>query len=363
MADFFEIDILPVETKKSGDALALRYRLDGLTWVHVVDGGYQSTGPAVVEHIAKYYDGATYIDNVVVTHPDGDHAGGLRTVLEECEVGTLWMLRPWLYAAEIIDRFTRFSSVENLERRLREVYPNLVALEEIAIRKGIPIEDPFQGTTIGHFHVLAPTKARYLDLVVASERTPESVKEAEETALTKVGSFFEATAARLVNLVKAAWGEESFSTQETSAENEMSVVQYAELLGERIVLTGDAGRAGLAEAADYAPLVGLQLPGVDRFQVPHHASRRNVSTELLDRWLGPRLATQPARGEEKFTAFISSALEDPDHPRDSVVRALIHRGARVIATEGVGKRTGHNAPRRDGWVAATPLAYPEANEE
>ena len=60
---------------------------------------------------------------------------------------------------------------------------------------------------------------------------------------------------------------EVFSPNETSAENEMSIVQYANICGQRVVLTADAGRAALAEAADYTPYVGLQLPGVDQFQV------------------------------------------------------------------------------------------------
>ena len=47
-------------------------------------------------------------------------------------------------------------------------------------------------------------------------------------------------AARLWNMVKGNWGVEIFSPEETSAENEMSVVQYANIAGKRIVLTGDA---------------------------------------------------------------------------------------------------------------------------
>ncbi|MET4121975.1 beta-lactamase superfamily II metal-dependent hydrolase [Bradyrhizobium sp. JR1.5] len=62
----------------------------------------------------------------------------------------------------------------------------------------------------------------------------------------------------------------------------MSVVQFAYLNGHKIVLTGDAGRSALTEAAEFAPQAGLYLPGVDRFQVPHHGERRNVSTELLE---------------------------------------------------------------------------------
>lgn len=38
MADFFEIDFLGVETKKSGDAIAIRYEQEGNRTIHVVDG-------------------------------------------------------------------------------------------------------------------------------------------------------------------------------------------------------------------------------------------------------------------------------------------------------------------------------------
>lgn len=55
-------------------------------------------------------------------------------------------------------------------------------------------------------------------------------------------------------------GEEVFSTGETSAENEMSVIQYANICGQRIMLTGDAGREALTEAADYAPFAGTFFP-------------------------------------------------------------------------------------------------------
>lgn len=182
--------------------------------------------------------------------------------------------------------------------------------------------------------MLAPTKLRYLDLVVDSERTPESVQQDIVKAFQVASGLLERAFRAVANLVKAAWGAEVFSSEETSAENEISVVQWASLCGAQILLTGDAGRAALTEAADYAPVAGLVLPGIYRFQVPHHGSRRNVSTEILDRWVGPRLPSRPATGSETWTAIISSAKEDTDHPRKSVVRALIHRGASVIATEG-----------------------------
>ncbi|MGY2844250.1 beta-lactamase superfamily II metal-dependent hydrolase [Bradyrhizobium sp. USDA 4509] len=356
MPDFFEIDFLDVEAKDSGDAICLRYELADETYIHVVDGGYQKTGQSVVDHINKYYGNPSFIDNVVCTHNDGDHAGGLQSVLESFDVGALWMLRPWMYAQELLPRFPTYTDVDRLRSRLRSAYSNLATLEDIATRRGIPIYEPFQGALIGAFHVMAPTPARFKDLVVESNKTPEG---AEGGLLAKATSFIADAARQATALVRAAWGDEYFPGSDTSAENEMSVVQYALLNGERIMLTGDTGRAGLREVIDYAPYIGLALPGIDRFQVPHHGGRHNVTTQLLDELLGPRL---PASGQPStFTAIISSAAADPDHPRKSVVRAMIHRGGKVLTTEGQGKRTHKGAPNR-GWSAAIPVAYPEDQE-
>lgn len=357
MHDFFEIDFLDVDSKKSGDALALRYTYGISTLIHVVDGGYLETGTKLVAHIKKHYDAPHQVDHVVVTHPDGDHAAGLRQVLEDFNVGALWMLRPWVYAPEILNEFANVNSLASLDRLLREAYPNIDALEEIALRKGIPIYEPFQGSCIGAFAVLAPSRQRYLELIVNSGRTPEARRNsASKSLLGGVG----AKLVSLVNLVRAQWGAEIFPDEGTSEENEMSIVQFSELFGEKILLTGDVGREGLAEAIDFMRHLGIGLPGIDRFQVPHHGSRRNLSTELLDELLGQRLGG-PAR-EGLFTAIISASKHDEDHPRKAVVRAMIHRGAKVISTEGSNIRTGHNAPKRDGWTAVEGLPYPEDQE-
>lgn len=361
MADCYEIDFLDVEADKSGDAIAIRYALGDYFYVHVVDGGFQDVGAKLVHHLKTYYE-TQRANHVVVTHPDGDHAGGLRTVLEECTVDALWMLRPWLYADTLLPRFVRYTSADNLRKRLRELYPNLVALEEIALRRRIPISEPFAGAQIGAFRVLSPTREFYLDLIVDSERTPESVEAAQKTEFERLMEVIRTAAKAAAALVKAAWGAETFSPNETSAENEMSVVQYAELCGERILLTGDAGRRALTAAAGYAMALGVRLPGLHKVQVPHHGSRRNVSTEVLDCWLGPRLARRPSEGAESFTAVVSSAKKDEHHPRKSVVRAFIHRGGTVLSTEGTQIRVQRNAPTRQGWVAAVPIAYPDEQE-
>lgn len=356
MADFFEIDFLPVHRRDSGDAISVRYQI-GSTWeVHAIDGGFDSTTPLVAKHIKTNY-GTDFINRVVVTHPDQDHAEGLAGILENFQVGELWMLMPWDYAGELLPHFARYNSVARLQERLREDYPYIARLEEIARRRGIPIYAPFQSAQIGAFTVLAPTRARYLRMVIESEKTPQRSIRSKSLLAT----ITEATRS-VVSMIKAGWGSENFSSEPTSVENEMSVVQYAYLCGERILLTGDAGREGMEEAANFLESCGVPLPGINRFQMPHHGGRRNMSTELLDRWVGPRLPQMLKEGEELFIAMISSAKEDPDHPRKTVLRALYHRGARILTTEDGHFRTAKNAPVRKGWVAAKRPAYPSEQE-
>lgn len=359
MADFFEIDFIPVHRRDSGDAISMRYQV-GKSWsVHAVDGGFNSTTPLISAHIRKNY-GTDLINSVVVTHPDQDHAEGLAGILEDFNIGELWMLRPWQYADIMLPHFARYTSADRLRARLRDDYPYIAKLEEIATRRKIKIYEPFQSAEIGAFTVLAPSSGRYLNLVLESERTPQrSIRSKSQNLLAGL-----VEAARpLGSFSRAGWGSEKFSPDATSVENEMSVVQYAYLCDERILLTGDAGREGMKEAADYLESRGVPLPGIDRFQFPHHGGRRNMSTELMDRWVGPKLQIPVKKGEELFTAMISSAKEDPEHPRKAVMRALYHRGAQIATTENGQFRTQKNAPNRDGWTALKQPPYPGEQED
>lgn len=357
--DFFEIDFLDVEADSSGDAIAVRVGENGIQTVSVVDGGYADCGQKIVEYIRAHYGNVQSIKHVVLTHPDGDHAAGLKSVLENFTVECLWMNRPWLYADELIESYPTYNDLNRLKSRLRGKYPNIRDLEDIANKKGVKIESPLQGSKIGHFTVMAPSKSQFLRLVLEDD---DKAEEWEDTASERIKkSWLVEVAKRVFKFVAAAWGDENLPEKPTSPRNEMSVVQYANIGGIKILLTGDAGQRALRETIDYAPNVGLQLPGIDRFQVPHHGSRRNVSTEILDELLGARLNVAPT--STTFMAIISSALKDKHHPKKAVVRAMMHRGAKVITTEGADVRIGWNAPARDGWVAANSLDYPTEQEE
>ena len=357
MIEYYEIDFLNVGDGKSGDSILVRYKDDLGTHIHVIDGGFQATSDIIINHITEYYNSPDTLDAVVVSHPDGDHTGGLRKLFEKYTIKELFMLRPWIYVDELIERFSRFQSKENLVKRLKEIYPNLKALEDLAKEYDVKISEPFQGSQIGPFTVLSPSKKTYLNLVVESEKTPES----ERASAANFSSFGSRLVERAISFIKSLWGEESFPSEDTSNENNMSIVQYGNMK-DKILLTADAGRLALNEALDYFYKIEPSTSKFDRIQIPHHGSRHNVSTELLDRMIGPVLPNQQDYGQGSFSAIVSASKNDEKHPRKVVLRAFHHRGARVYSNEDNTIRSSNNAPPRN-WSPATVLPYPEEQEE
>ena len=67
-------------------------------------------------------------------------------------------------------------------------------------------------------------------------------------------------------------------------------------------------------------------------------------------------------GSELFTAMISAAKEDTDHPRKAVIRALRHRGALIGTTEDGMLGIWKNAPPRDR-IPLRNEAYPDEQED
>ena len=341
----FEIEFLPVG-ESNGDAITIRYGSEytGFT-IHLVDGGYVDTATTIIDHINTYYGRYPRIEHVVLSHADRDHAGGLAEVLETCDVGKLWMNRPWLYVEEIVDRFHGNFTVEGLRKKIREEYDILVQLEMIAERRGISIHESFAGYTIGPFHILAPARHRYLSLIPDFDRTPRSKTEASmglfsilREAAKEVQNWFE------------SWTDEKLSENppKTSASNESSIVQLGIIDGRRLLLTADAGPRALEEARDVAEYLGVG-GHVNFMQIPHHGSRRNVTPATLNYWLGEPV---PEGSSPRGTSFVAVGTNKAEYPRNRVRNAFLRRGFTVCRGTTGWIRHNYGMPNREG---ATPL--------
>ncbi|MEQ9892432.1 ComEC/Rec2 family competence protein [Pectobacterium aroidearum] len=362
MTKCIEIDFLPVgKGEHSGDAITVHWTENGQSKVMVYDGGTKDYGEAIVNHVRKHY-GVDFIDYVVNSHPDNDHAGGLTYVIKNIEVGELWMHRPWEYSEVIRDFFHDGRMTDNsLAERLKQKMAAAYALEQAAIEKGIPIYEPFADSTIGIFTVLSPLRARYVyDLIPNFSKSPEPKKPAlsQEGIAESLGNVIQEAVSALAD----AWNTEYLpETVETSAENESSAILFSRFNGKGYLFTGDAGIESLREAAVYAAASGIDLPKEVNFvQIPHHGGRHNVSTETLNLIVGEPLAngTKPFR-----TALVSASRTAPKHPKKVVTNAFIRRGFKVAQTKGKQIHHRYNLANREGWVSATLVPFYEETDE
>lgn len=375
----YEIDYIGVKADKAtkdADAICLRWKtgiaLNGMPIykVGVIDGGFEAHGNAMIAHMNQYYfDDAEgvkskekkTIDFVVVTHPDQDHAIGLKQVLKAFDVKKIYMNRPWLYVDELFDKVNdgRITK-QSLRERLRNNYETIADIENIAEENKIPIYEAFEGTYVeNEILILSPEKQFYLDLLVESEKTPLQ----EQAAFNQDGLF-----GRIANAVKAYivnkfedWDIETLrENEETSAENETSVVLRGLVEGDGFLLTGDAGIRALNKAIDYMEQIGEDvISEISFYQIPHHGGRHNVSPSLLDRMVGQRVKKGATRNK---TAYASVA-EGSDHPLKMVTNAYIRRGVSTYETNGntICHHCGQMTKR--GWTQLKMIEFADYVEE
>lgn len=365
----YEIDFLGVdEDSKDADAIALRWREGDSFIIGVVDGGFSQHGEAMVEHLNNYYfngveeEDEKIIDFVVCTHPHQDHASGLKVILENFHVNALYMNRPWEHIDDLYDRIADKRITKNsLKERLKDTYTYVADLEKIALEKGMPVYDVFEGDEIeGRINVLSPDKDFYLDMITEDDNTP-LIEDGRSAVIEAAYSLFE-KAKKAVRWITETWDSENLREDvDTDPINETSVVLLGHMDEEKFLLTGDAGLRGLNNAIDYAESLGVGIDtDVSIYQIPHHGGRHNVSTLLLDRMIGKTVE----RGVERDKAAYVMAGKESDHPKKIVTNAYKRRGVSIF--EAKGKTICHHAgdmPERIGWSAAKETDFSDVVED
>ena len=352
----YEVDFIGVgQESQCGDAIALRYgnlhgERDEQTIV-VIDGGFKGDGQRIVEHIKTHYDTDT-VDLVISTHPDQDHINGLEAVIDQLTVNDLWMHLPWEHNQGLADKLHDGRITDNsISEKLKETLNKAHELYDLATSKGIPVSEPFTGLdhSCGNLRILGPSQEFYESLIPEFDGMP-ATKQADASFSEALSSTWGA-----VKRFFATWGEDKITDDvNTSAKNNSSAITQVIIDGRRLVFTGDAGIQALEHVADQLDICADPAE-ISFFQIPHHGSRRNVGPSVLDRILGKPVAQGESRA---ITAVVSSAKQsEPKHPRKSVLNAFTHRGAKVLATRGVGICHFNNAPDRSGWSSLNPEPY------
>lgn len=358
----YEIDFIGSNNVFS-DATAIGFRWKdalGNYTVGVFDGGTSALGTALKGHMETYYFDSSNekktVDYVFCSHPHEDHASGLKEILENFDVKKLYMNRPWNHIDELFKRVSdgRITK-DSLTRRLKEDYPYIADLEDIANEKNIPIYDAFEGDTIGDkLTVLSPSKEFYLDLIAEDQKDIMKKSNPISELFSKVVAF--------VKNIAESWTDEKLRENvSTDPINETSTVLLGRMGNEQFLLTGDVGIKGLRKAIDYADSISNSLKdNVDIYEIPHHGGRHNVSPSIMNDLVGEIVDEGKKNGKYAFACVGAGS----DHPKKMVVNAFIRRGAIVCKTDGhtVNHHEG-NMPTRYGWGPVSPLGFSEEVED
>ena len=312
----FEIDFLSVgEGARSGDAIAMRFTRpdgDGRLAHVIIDAGFKPSGEKLIEHVEQTY-GVDAVDLVILTHPDGDHIGGMGVLLEGLRVGAL----------AIHD----LAANGGAELKAAQATTDLIAL---AKRQGTDVYDAFQGlNAFGEALLVAgPSQPFYQALVVE-----EVAQERKGTRRQAYKSTLREAAERLYARALSRFPVETDFNDAggTGARNNTSAIVDLRLGSNRFLFTGDAGVLALNEALDYLDARGRTDRYPNLVQIPHHGSRHNGSRELIERIAGPHSA------ERRGVAYISiseEAARDPRYPSPRITNAFGRRGYEAAATAG-----------------------------
>ena len=331
----YEIDFIPVgNAGRHGDAMTIRFTRpdNGAIVKVVVDAGFADTGQAIVDHIDTWWDSRD-VDAVILTHPDSDHIGGMETVLTALNVDFFWVHRIGARGGSSLPA--------------AEAVENLIAL---ASSRGATVEEPFAPASAfgGALQILGPTEDDYVELV------RQQVEEAEGAWAARGRAVVRAARRFLASLPQ----EDRFDDAGgTNPRNNSALVFLLTVDGVRMLFTADAGVPALNRAWDQLLASGDAGAAPQFVQIPHHGSRKNASSDLLDRILGPTGQLQT-----KY-AYVNVAPEAVKHPSPRVANGFMRRGYVVAETRGGARLyTGGGFPSR-GWAPLTPLQPLDESQE
>ena len=351
------------KNKGNADATCFRYEKDGKFINVVYDGGSKVLANKLIEHLEKFYFKNQYypkIDYLICSRPDQDHASGLIEVIKKFEIDKIIMNIPWKYIYDIWDNVNdgRISE-KSLEKCLKDDYPYVAKIEELAKEKGIEIIEGFEDKQSNeNLKILSPSKEFFIELLKKSKKT----KYLDESYYNS--NIYTESAknvlSKITNWIKGLWSKDSLKEDiETSEENKMSIILLGDMEENKFLLTGDVGVKGLGKAIEKANKIGTPLTEVNFFQVPHHGSRYNLSPSIMNKMVGNIMSEGI---KLKKVAYTSVAYE-ADYPRKAVVNAFIRRGIQVYKTDDYTITHSHLMHEREGWSSISELSFDEKVED
>lgn len=322
-----------------GDADAIficHYDENDAKHIILIDAGNVGDGETIKKHLHKYY-GTYKIDLAICTHPDKDHKGGFFYLLNDdvVQIKDFWLTDPAQY---IKDEDVKNVSGKKTVRKVRDIWENPTDSSENLIDLALDNCESVYTVLAGFNHdtlpisIVAPTVDYYTE--IAKQMVADyGVKTYDDSDTEK----YDEAAKVSDEDAKSVIDKENDDPSPYNASSLVLLYQPDEKI--RVLVAGDANRASLTQMLkDYPEL----KKGVTKFKVPHHGSKHNLTTSIIDE-LKPGRSYISASGNKK-------------HPNSSIVYWL-SKYSDVYSTH---KCSGYihshiGMDGREGDKSATPL--------
>lgn len=344
----FEIDMLNVG---NADAIIIRYfnEVDE-EFVVLIDAGKTIEHGKKIEHHIKTQTTKKAIDLAINTHPDRDHIGGFFYLLDtDIEINEFWIHDPSLHKirkdlsetikTNDIEKALKnelLNNTNDLVKSLSYVYESLQesnSILKIIDKKKIPRLEPFDKRAHSQIpiQVLGPS-ATYYEKKLDRYRDINLLYEEQTNLLLEKSQEAGPLSAAEVLLTYREYIDQK---NDRSNENNSSVILCFKPDNDIYLFTADAGPEALIEIKSRYKLSNLYF-----LQIPHHGSRYNITSELLD-YFDPDIA------------YIS-CKQTSHYPSPQIVNILKENGCIVFATgingslrhsNGLGTRNGYSVSK------------------
>lgn len=273
-------------------------------FVFFLDGGNQEYGTKIVQHYRKWIKPHLYENRTIAfinSHPHADHINGLIEIVKELGEEITWGIYndPVKFISDELRKNIKQSALRKEDADIDHLYKSFQKVQELNdlceqynINKTEALTDVFDYKEI---KIVSPSREFYKSKVQMFTNI-DFLKSVDYT-----NSTLEVDEA-LESLKPCAIVDEK---NDASPENlSATVIELIDSSNNRYLLTSDAG----VESFDEMEKNGFDTKNLTIVQLPHHGSRRNISTN----WIG------------KFAPkmFIISAQGNKKHPRKAVLSCI-----------------------------------------
>lgn len=327
----FEIDMLSVG---NADCLLTTRWNQGQPNRVLIDGGRTETTDKV--KVSLLQRNVYHIDHLVCTHPHEDHVGGLVGLVNSNDftIGRAWMHLPWQHVnltalTAALSATSSLSASQTVQKTLQ----GASKLHDALQTANVPISEPFVGEFVDSLLVCGPSQSFYEELLV-------QFSNADTIAVLQRNVESSDQLLELSEQLYKSSSKSLLDNPQTTPENNSSAILATFYDNCKYLFTADAGVQALTRAT-----TAYSLDNCHWMQIPHHRSRRNINTTLIQHF-NPNVAYVSAVGNAK-------------HPRRAVVNAFKEMGADVYSTHypNGGDLWHHrgDVPTRPGYYSATPM--------